>query len=206
MKKINVLSLLLITLSAIGFAQSKNGQDSLRQIRTRDSLKNRLREDSSIRAFKNRERQDSTKMSFTVKSNSEKVKSGKILLNLEFKNVSNETIKILEPFDEDMKVHFYLTIYCKTGDISPKYNNSLMLYNGGFVDYSVFSKYKYIEINRGKTFKHTINLTDIIKQEYDNLILPKGVYRVAMSYTNGKGGDCIVGTFKSPDIKFTVTE
>jgi hypothetical protein len=181
MKKL-CLSILLLAYSIIVSAQLKSAHDSINFSHKRDS---------AIRAF----RQDSIKMKFAIRSKSLKSDTKNLILEMEFKNMSDHDIRLLDLFN-DMKINFFLTITDEKGKATSPFG-------GAFADFGPKTILQYINIPKGKSLFRTININNILLQT-GNPELPKGVYRIKMSYINNYGKDCIKGRFDANEIKVII--
>jgi len=181
MKKL-CLSILLLVYSIIGSAQSKSPHDSIYFSHKRDS---------AIRAF----RQDSIKIKFNVRSRSDKSNNKNLILEMEFKNISDHDIRLLDLFN-DMRINFFLTITDDNGKATRPFG-------GAFADFGPKTILQYINIPQGTTLFRTININDILLKT-GNPELSKGVYRIKMSYINNYGKDCIKGRFDAKEIKIII--
>ncbi|HEY2582039.1 MAG TPA: hypothetical protein VGI43_09535, partial [Mucilaginibacter sp.] len=95
MKKTCLLILLLIS-SIVGFAQLKSDSDA---------LKLKHYQDSAMRAYK----QDSAKLKFSFRPAADLMSSGNLSITMEFKNLTDHPIRLLDLFN-DMYINFFLVI------------------------------------------------------------------------------------------------
>lgn len=132
---------------------------------------------------------DTAKLLFTVKAvgNNTVINSDSILIVLEFKNISNQSIKLPDIFGS-LKEHIYLSV---TTDIDREITPIKL----AIADYSNISPTKYITIAPKRSYKQTVNLSSILALK--KIVLKSGSYQIDGTYINNTGKDCVEGVFDS---------
>lgn|GEM_PF-1178758 len=141
---------------------------------------------------------DIDKMTFLIKMNSQIVKSENIILDVEFLNISNNPIRLVNLFQGgQMKINFYGTISYENGS-----GNIEGLLGPSFADFPRDFAFEYIIIPVKSTYRKSISITQILKEQ--GKTLPNGSYKIKMGYANIYGKDCIKGSFESNELQFQV--
>jgi len=149
---------------------------------------------------------DASKMTFAITTPGRReFKNDSILMNMEFKNQSDKTIKILDQFD-DLAQAFSFRIILKTG-------YAIAALGPQIIDFDHTHVFKYIYIKPGKTYTRMINISEIIKNKRrsvkpneaikDDKLIP-GTYQFRMSYYSDYGEDCLRGQYDAPPVDITI--
>ncbi|RKR83065.1 uncharacterized protein (TIGR02145 family) [Mucilaginibacter gracilis] len=137
---------------------------------------------------------DTLKVSLKVKHANDTLKADNITAQVEFTNVSAAGIRLPGIFKD---ANTYLSVTSGNDRIVTPIKLAM-------VDYSDESPSKYITLAPRKSFKHTINISDILKSK--NVPLAGGTYKLEVCYINNKGADCIKGTYYSNAVTFIVAQ
>jgi hypothetical protein len=160
-----------------------------------NSAKQGGRADSSMTKFDRLALANSSKMIFKIlKPEEAPVKNDHVSIKLQFQNISNEPIKIVDLFDQ-LNINFSLEI---------TFAHKTTAYLGpGLASFPSFYTFKYFSVSPRKYYETSINVSSILKKE--DVILAPGIYEFKMRYINNIGKDCIIGSFESNTIQITVT-
>jgi hypothetical protein len=151
--------------------------------------------DSSLTKFQRLALSNSSKMIFKIAIPNAKIsESDKIVINLQFENVTNEDIKLVDLFDS-LKTNFSLEITSE--------NKTISALGPVLASYPSFYNFKYITVPPKQIYERAINLSDVLRKE--EIQLKPGVYKVKMTYSNNNGKNCIVGSFNSNTTQFALT-
>jgi hypothetical protein len=117
-----------------------------------------------------------------------------LLLKMEFKNTTKETLRLLKIF-EPIPVFFSIEISNQNGEyFNPPGAGKASFTTGAF---------EYINIPPNKTFIKELDVHQVLS-EY-NIMLETGKYKLKASYHNQYGENCIKGWFTSKEIEFVIT-
>ncbi len=118
-------------------------------------------------------------------------------LVLSFENSSENTIRILDAFNDPKALPVFFGFEIKDSNGTP-----IALPGAGKISISKNSE-KYIELEKGGKYEITINLKDIIPQTTQ---LKNDVYSVSVTYRNQYGDNCFKGQIKSNVIQVVLNE
>lgn len=137
---------------------------------------------------------DSSKMALVIKTKKVKHINNNIIVELEFKNLSDSTIKLLNMFDP-LYAFFFVKFVSKDGQI-------IQPALGAFIDPPPGVILKYIEIPKGKSYVKMLYLSTLIN--HDKVILEPKMYSLKIDFINYLGKDCILGQFSSNAIDIEI--
>ncbi|GGF23049.1 hypothetical protein GCM10011383_38370 [Hymenobacter cavernae] len=147
-------------------------------------------------------KQDTDKMRLIVKSDRKKFPNDHPFIVIEFKNISNNTIRLAE-FDDYpgscLDVLFFTSII-----VHNEKGRFVAIKQGpGKIDIIEYpSRTTYIEVSKGKSCRRIINLNDYLRHGKSKL--EPGLYRINVNYVNWYGGECIKGAFHSSELLLRV--
>lgn len=142
---------------------------------------------------------DSSKMMLTIKlSDSNKFNSNNIKIDFDFKNISNQSIRLVDFFNDD-NLDYNLSLL-----ISSVNGKMIRLLGPAIVDFPRWNVFKYILIPEKNIYTKTVNVSDLLKKK--NKKLSPGFYNVSVIYSGTYGKDCITGSFLSNEITITITD
>ena len=115
-----------------------------------------------------------------------------LLIKVEFKNMTCDTLKLLDQFDP-IGIFFSVTIIPENGQM-------IQVLRGGKADFPYNMLSKRIPIAPKKSYLKILDLNKILTNE--NITLAPGKYMLSMAYHNQYGDNCIQGWFESNKIGF----
>jgi hypothetical protein len=137
----------------------------------------------------------STQMIFRIRTDTlSTIKKDNLTIALEFKNITDEDIKILNLFDQ-MSIGFSLLITSPDG-------SAIILLGPALADFPVWTEFNYISISPGKSYFHLLNVSSLLQAK--NLILANKKYEIRMTYFAFNGKNCINGKFESEPITISL--
>lgn len=149
---------------------------------------------TSIRGNINTKSNNTGDMIFSISKVVNNAKTNETFIELEFKNINSDKIRLLGVF-EPFQIFFTVKVIQEDG-------NEITLPGAGKVSLSEQELSSYIIISKGKSYKKVINLDEVLK-EY-SIFLKTGFYKLKISYHNQYGTDCIKGRYDSNEIQFNI--
>jgi hypothetical protein len=137
----------------------------------------------------------STQMIFRIRTDTlSTIKKDNLTIALEFTNVANEDIRILNLFDQ-MSIGFSLLITSPDG-------SAITLLGPAIASFPVWTEFKYISISPGKSYFHVLNVSNLLQEK--NIILADKKYEIRMTYFAFNGKNCITGKFEGAPVAVTI--
>lgn len=123
--------------------------------------------------------------------------TGDIPLDIVFRNNADESIRLLNTFDDPKTKRVFFSVTLRDSNETP-----LFTAGGGKVDFSSDSL-KYIELKKGEETAVRINLMDFAPP---NCSLKSGIYSVSIIYRNQYGENCFKGTLESNSLNLSLSK
>lgn len=114
-------------------------------------------------------------------------------VNLVFKNVSRENVRILKRFELEEDLPIWFSVQLSSADGTPL----LGAKGGGKIN--LRGTLDYVVLKPGEEFRLRLNAAKFFESE-----LPNGTYHASVSYHNQYGHDCFKGHLKSNIITITI--
>ena len=116
-----------------------------------------------------------------------------VLVDVVFKNVSRENVRILKRFEPDEDLPIWFSVQLASADGTPL----LGAKGGGKIN--LRGTLDYVLLKPGEEFSLRLNAAKLFETE-----IPVGTYHASVTYHNQYGHDCFKGQLKSSTITITI--
>ncbi|WP_324678454.1 hypothetical protein [Hymenobacter sp. GOD-10R] len=138
---------------------------------------------------------DAAEMSLVVKSAEKKFSNDYLTVVVEFKNISNKTIRLLEyDHSRQLGVMFFTQVSIQ----NERYKLAAVKPGPPKFEFVPDDITTYVEIPKNKSYSQIVDFRNYLRNGGSKL--RPGLYRINANYVNWYGGDCIKGFYKAKEL------